>query len=102
MGGLARLRRLRGTPFDIFGYTAERRQERRLVEDFERMLEHILPRLTTANHGTALALARLPERIRGFGPVKDHACRAAKAEERRLLERFERDEIAAPTLAAAE
>jgi indolepyruvate ferredoxin oxidoreductase len=85
---LARLKGLRGTRFDPFGYTAERRAERRLISEFEALIEELLTGLTKANSATALALARLPQRIRGFGHVKDAAIAAAKAEEQRLLALF--------------
>src|SRR5262249_25869982 len=47
---LARLKGLRGTPLDIFGYAAERRTERRLIADYEAMLAEVLARLTPDNH----------------------------------------------------
>jgi indolepyruvate ferredoxin oxidoreductase len=67
---LARLKGLRGTVFDPFGHTAERKLERRLVADFEREVEGLLQRLTCATHPVAVAIARLPQSIRGFGHVK--------------------------------
>ena len=67
---LAQLRSLRGTPLDIFGYSEERRTERRLITEYETLLEEILARLAPANHATAVALARIPERIRGYGHIK--------------------------------
>ena len=67
---LARLKRLRGTPLDPFGYTAERRMERRLITDYEREVEVLMRRLTLETHALAIAVARLPQTIRGFGHVK--------------------------------
>jgi indolepyruvate ferredoxin oxidoreductase len=67
---LACLKGLRGTPFDVFGYTAERKMERRLVADYEREVEDLLRRLTPRTHELAVAIARLPQTIRGFGHVK--------------------------------
>ena len=67
---LARLKSLRGGRFDVFGYTAERRMERQLVTDYEKQLEEILTHLAPGNLSDAVALAALPERIRGFGHVK--------------------------------
>jgi len=67
---LARMRRLRGSAADIFGYTAERRQERRLIVDYESWMADVAERLTPANHALALELLQVPESIRGFGPVK--------------------------------
>jgi indolepyruvate ferredoxin oxidoreductase len=98
---LARLRGLRGTPFDIFGRTAERRAERRLISEYEAVLEEIVDRLTPDNHATAVELARLPLEIRGFGHVKEANLARAKAKESELLDRF-RAPHPPRTLAAAE
>jgi indolepyruvate ferredoxin oxidoreductase len=82
---LAALRGLRGTRFDVFGYGAERRAERALVADYEALCGELAAGLGPDNRATALALAALPETIRGFGPVKARAMAAAEAERRRLL-----------------
>ncbi|MEP9351548.1 indolepyruvate ferredoxin oxidoreductase family protein [Xanthobacter sp. KR7-225] len=100
LGVLATLKGLRGTALDVFGYSAERRTERRLIADYERMLERVLGRLDPANHALAVALAAIPEKIRGYGPVKARHLAAAKAEEADLLARFEAP--AAPAAVAAE
>jgi indolepyruvate ferredoxin oxidoreductase len=96
---LARLRFLRGTKLDIFGYTAERRSERKLVKDYEALMGEIAAQLSPANHATAVALARVPEHIRGYGHVKDANLEQAKQEEAKLLAAF-RDP--APLRVAAE
>ncbi|AWK88498.1 indolepyruvate ferredoxin oxidoreductase family protein [Azospirillum thermophilum] len=75
---LAGLKRLRGTPFDLFGYTAERRTERRLIARYEETVEEILRHLTAQTHAAAVELAALPLEIRGFGPVKERAVREAE------------------------
>ena len=98
--GLAALKGLRGTPFDIFGYTKERREERRLLADYENLLDEIAQGLTPENHAVAVALAGLPEKIRGFGHVKQRHLLAAKAEEADLLLRLRT--AATPVPAAAE
>jgi indolepyruvate ferredoxin oxidoreductase len=67
---LAPLKVLRGTPFDLFGYTGERRRERALREDYFQLTERIAGELNADNHAELLRLARVPERIRGFGHVK--------------------------------
>ncbi|WP_420858812.1 indolepyruvate ferredoxin oxidoreductase family protein [Marivivens marinus] len=67
---LARMKGLRGTPLDIFGYTAERRMERALIAEFEADMDRVLALGDRANADAALALAALPQTIRGFGPVK--------------------------------
>ncbi|WP_394787421.1 indolepyruvate ferredoxin oxidoreductase family protein [Rhodoferax sp.] len=75
---LARLKGLRGTAFDPFGYTEERRTERALVGEYRASVEQLLPRLTAANHAEALEIARIPEQIRGFGHVKARHLAAAR------------------------
>ena len=82
---LARLRGLRGTPFDPFGRTAERRMERRLIDDYEAMISALLPDLALERRDQALALASFPEQIRGFGHVKErHVERALQARDQAL------------------
>lgn len=82
---LAAGKRLRGTKFDVFGYATERRMERRLATDYETLIGTLCAGLSIDNHATALALAALPEKIRGFGHVKEASRIAAKAEEAKLL-----------------
>ncbi|GHD56964.1 MFS transporter [Thalassobaculum fulvum] len=87
---LAKLKRLRGTPFDPFGYTAERRMERALIGWYEGVVGTVLDRLAshdraTHDRATLLALARAPLEIRGFGPVKEAAVAKVRAEVDRLL-----------------
>jgi indolepyruvate ferredoxin oxidoreductase len=98
-GLLARFRFLRGTPLDIFGYSEERRTERKLIADYEAMIEEILTRLSPEKHAIAVALASIPEKIRGFGHVKARHLIPAKAEEADLLAKF-RGETPAVPLAA--
>ena len=76
---LARLRGLRGSWLDPFGYTAERRLERKLLADYERELGEALAGLTCERHAKAVELAALPGRMRGFGPVKAANVAAALA-----------------------
>jgi indolepyruvate ferredoxin oxidoreductase len=70
---LARLKGLRGGPFDIFGYTAERRMERKLVVEFEALLNDALPGLDVDNRDALLARVKAYLNIRGYGPVKEQA-----------------------------
>jgi len=84
-GLLARLKFLRGTGLDPFGRTAERRIERRLITDYEALIEEILGKLDHDRHRTAVALASLPEQIRGYGHVKQaHLDKVAKRQEELL------------------
>jgi indolepyruvate ferredoxin oxidoreductase len=85
---LAQLKFLRGTALDPFGYSPERRLERKLIDDYEGMLADITGALTPDNHAVAVALASIPEKIRGFGHVKQRHLTAAKAEEVTLLDQF--------------
>jgi indolepyruvate ferredoxin oxidoreductase len=97
---LAKFKVLRGTALDPFGYTAERRTERQLISGYERLLNEMLEHLNPANHHVAVELAMIPEKIRGFGPVKQRHLAAAKAEEAALREQFLAG--GAPFLKAAE
>jgi indolepyruvate ferredoxin oxidoreductase len=85
---LAALKGLRGTAFDIFGRTEERRAERRLANEYETVMRRLLAELDQRNLALAVEIARVPEKIRGFGPVKAKAMAAAKAREAALLARF--------------
>ncbi|OYU46341.1 MAG: indolepyruvate ferredoxin oxidoreductase [Burkholderiales bacterium PBB4] len=70
LGLLARLRGLRGTALDVFGNTDERRTERDLIARYEASITELLGGLSAANLNDAVAIARLPEDIRGYGHVK--------------------------------
>jgi len=86
LGVLARFRFLRGTVLNPFGHTAER--ERALIDEYRILIEGLLPALTATNHDAAVALARLPERIRGYGHIKDASLAAARVEQQKLLTEF--------------
>ncbi len=73
MGMLARLKGLRGTPLDVFGYTAERRMERAMIGEYEAVVDRLLAGLRPDNTGEATRIAALVHEIRGFGPVKEAA-----------------------------
>jgi indolepyruvate ferredoxin oxidoreductase len=85
---LAKFKGLRGSFLDPFGRTAERRMERGLIREYEDLAEEIAGALSKENHGVAVALASLPERIRGFGHVKQRNVEAVAAEREALLARF--------------
>jgi indolepyruvate ferredoxin oxidoreductase len=85
---LMRCKFLRGTPFDPFGYGAERRTERKLVADYEATLAEVLGKLNPDNHHLAVGIAAIPEKIRGFGHVKLRHLAAAKADEATLLDQL--------------
>jgi indolepyruvate ferredoxin oxidoreductase len=88
-GVLAKLRFLRGTPLDVFGYTAERKQERELIAEYGRTVGGLLGRLNADNLAQAVAIARIPEDIRGYGHVKERHLKAAKQKEADLLRMFD-------------
>ena len=87
-GVLAKLRRFRGTPLDLFGKTAERRMERALLGEYETLVAELVGALATHNHSLAVELAQVPEHIRGYGHVKDRHVVAAKKKEAELLAAF--------------
>ena len=88
---LAALRFLRGTPFDPFGYRAERRLERRLIADYERLVDELLACLTPERHALAVELASLPEQLRGYGHVKERHLAALEQRQGELLGRLRSD-----------
>ncbi|MBX3608408.1 MAG: indolepyruvate ferredoxin oxidoreductase family protein [Hydrogenophaga sp.] len=88
---LARFKGLRGTAFDIFGRTEERRMERALIEQYRADIERVLAQLQPERHALAVEIARLPEQIKGFGHVKERNARAVAARRDALLVRW-RDE----------
>ena len=82
---LARLKFLRGTALDPFGYTRERKAERQLIADYEAMLRQRMPALQSRDLPTLIKLARIPETIRGYGYVKDESIRKAAQQRAHLL-----------------
>ncbi|MEO6023930.1 MAG: indolepyruvate ferredoxin oxidoreductase family protein, partial [Burkholderiales bacterium] len=85
---LAKLKGLRGGALDIFGYSAERRTERQLITDYEEVIGDLLTGLNDSNYTTAVALAQIPEQIRGFGHIKERHLIEAKKKEAELLTAF--------------
>ncbi len=85
---LAKLRRFRGTALDVFNRTAERKMERALIGEYELVIAELIAALAPHNHALAVALAGLPEHIRGFGHVKARHVDAAKADQAKLLAAF--------------
>ena len=82
---LTRLKGLRGTRFDPFGRTAERRMERQLIREYFALVDDMATRLTPENHGVATELARLPQDIRGYGHVKAAAAESVRKRRAELL-----------------
>ena len=88
LGLVAKMRFLRGTPFDPFGHTAERRMERRLIEEYFETVEELLAGLRTENLGLAVEIASVPELIRGYGHIKERNVAEAESEKAALLGRW--------------
>jgi indolepyruvate ferredoxin oxidoreductase len=78
------LRGLRGTAFDIFGHSADRKLERELITDYEKDVASVLAALSPVTLETAVELLSLPDRIRGYGPVKEKSVKDAKARHAQL------------------
>ncbi len=97
---LNRLKPLRGTPLDPFGYAAERRAERQAIRDYERLVDELITGLTPEKLGLAAEIARLPLKVRGFGHVKQRNAQAVAQEQAALMARFRAPE--APRAQAAE
>ena len=85
---LAKLKGLRGTVLDPFGYSQERRTERQLIADYEALAEELIAGLDLENHALAVALAEIPEQIRGYGHVKEAHLEKAKSQQAELLAAF--------------
>ncbi|MEO8543523.1 MAG: indolepyruvate ferredoxin oxidoreductase family protein, partial [Burkholderiaceae bacterium] len=75
---LAKLKGLRGTALDVFGRSEERRTERALIGEYRASLDEVLGQLAADNHGLAIEIARLPEKIKGYGHVKERNLVAAR------------------------
>ena len=85
---LARLKFLRGTALNPFGYSRHRKLERRLVQDYEALVQTLLEGLRPDNHATAVQLASLPEQVRGYDVVKEQSLRQAAEQQAALLVQF--------------
>ena len=99
---LASLKGLRGSVFDVFGYTAERRMERRLLASFEQDIAETVPALKTASLDAATAYLAWPMQVRGFGHVKEEAAKKADVQRKALHAAFRSSTSGAPAVMAAE
>jgi indolepyruvate ferredoxin oxidoreductase len=98
---LAGMKGLRGTAFDPFGRTEERRTERALIQDYRQMVERLLEKLTAQNLPLAVEIAKLPEHIRGFGHVKQRHLAETRERQAVLLKAFLEPETPQPLLKEA-
>jgi indolepyruvate ferredoxin oxidoreductase len=87
-GLLAKLKGLRGTALDVFGYSEERRMERALIGEYEKLVDELLGKLAADSHALAIELASIPEDIRGYGHVKAQHLDVARAKQAQLLARL--------------
>ncbi|MFL5337102.1 MAG: indolepyruvate ferredoxin oxidoreductase family protein [Geminicoccaceae bacterium] len=85
---LARLKRLRGTVLDPFRFTEDRKLDRRLLADYERLVGELIASLHPGNHALAVELAALPDHIRGYGHIRKRHAEHAKRREAGLIEAF--------------
>jgi indolepyruvate ferredoxin oxidoreductase len=92
-GVLARLKGLRGTPFDPFGYTRERKAERRLRERYLAFVHELAGRLRADNKAAALQLAQMPDAVRGYGHIKQAAMEAFDRQWAELLPRYRNAQV---------
>jgi indolepyruvate ferredoxin oxidoreductase len=95
---LARFKFLRGTALDLFGYSAERKLELQLIDDYEQNLAYVLKQLSADNYRSAVALAELPEQIRGYGHVKARSVAKVREQAVQLRDRLQQREITAVQL----
>ncbi len=89
---LAKLKSLRGTPFDIFGYSGERKHERALIKDFEKLVDRLLTTLDNENHALAVEIAELAMQVRGYGHIKEESIRCYKERLAELIAMYENPE----------
>jgi indolepyruvate ferredoxin oxidoreductase len=92
---------LRGTPFDPFGRTAERRMERQLIDDYEARVRELVARLDRSNIDMCVAIAQVPHTVRGFGHVKIANLALARVREAELLHRLDPQKYPRPRAPAA-
>ncbi len=85
---LAKLKGLRGTAFDLFGRTAERRMERGLIQHFKENLEFLLDNMTSQNHSIVLEYVAAYMDIRGYGPVKEQSLEEVEERWEALMESY--------------
>ena len=93
-GKLAKLKGLRGGTFDIFGYSEERRMERRLIGDYRKTIEGVLPVLNHENAELVTSIAALADTIRGYGPIKEDNVKKYEADLAKLLASFDSVKLA--------
>jgi indolepyruvate ferredoxin oxidoreductase len=92
-GLLAKMKGLRGTAFDVFGRTEERKMERALITEYQDCINELLQTLNASNRALAAEIARIPEDIRGYGHVKERHLKAARPKWQALMQRWRAGEM---------
>jgi indolepyruvate ferredoxin oxidoreductase len=87
------MRRLRGTPLDLFGWARVRRLEREMIPEYIAAIESLLPHVSAGTLPEVVAIASLPDRIRGYEHIKCDRAIAYREELSRRLEAFARDSV---------
>ncbi|MDX7991292.1 indolepyruvate ferredoxin oxidoreductase family protein [Xenorhabdus littoralis] len=87
---LAASKPLRGTVFDIFGYQEERKQERKLLLEYEQLIDFLLEKMNNNNLAICRQLAELPDQVRGFGHVKQKAIQDMMRRKETLLKELKK------------
>ena len=85
---IASFKFLRGTLFDPFGYTQDRKDERDLMKNYKNKILEILPKLKPDNYKIACEIASMPNQIRGFGYIKKESINKVKIIEKNLISKF--------------
>ena len=98
---LKHFKSLRGTALDMFGKSEERLKEKSLIEEYIALLETITQALSRENHSAAVALASVPDEIRGFGHVKEKSILAADKLKAQRLDSFRKPELKVESAAAS-
>ena len=91
---LAKMKGLRGGAFDIFGYTAERRMERALIDEYFTTVDALLAGLDRDNHALAVEIAAIPEHIRGYGHIKEEHLADARKRHGELMAAWRNPRVA--------
>jgi len=99
---MAPLRMLRGSLLDPFRMSDERRLARELLDGYRADIERLLPELTSANHALAVQIASLPDKVRGYGHVRQASATAASTERDRLLAQWRQPQAPTETAWATE
>ena len=86
---MAKMSALRGTAFDIFGYTEERKMERGLIKTYEETVDSLILGLNQDNHKLAIDIASFPDAIRGYGFIKEKSVKDATTNLNMLLSAYQ-------------